>query len=226
MKKLIAVLFLASIASRAAAEVRAGWYTPKEDKVYSRYIQHPYIEGLAGGSFLSDSVQSNVAYGVRAGTIWRKLDLSVGYLNNGGAEVKPAQDGLAPGQVDIKTLDAEMYFAYPMPYGLTVKAGGGLGYTWARDRAYPGSTFQTGGNNQITTSESINDGMSFIVGTSLERKLTEHLSLGLSLKYFLFSTTRDRTVVVQEDEGAEVYDSTSRVNLKALLLNFCFRVSF
>lgn len=128
----------------------------------------PYI-GYTGG-LIKES------YGVRGGAEWRNLDMSLGYLKDTDHDV------------DFHTMGAELYLNLPntrLP-ALTIKLGGGAGYTMP--------------NLPDGISKTADNGYSLTAGAGLEYAITKNWAIVGSVHRFFFTTDTHTTVYSSHEE--------------------------
>lgn len=166
----------------------------------------PYI-GVEGGAMVSQDAQAPT-YGLRVGNVIKGWDVSGGYWS----AIKMKNNDILSHDLDLHTVDAELYRIFPINQGLSANLGGGIGYT-----------IPSMGNGADTA----DNGASFSVGGGADYDLSNDYSVGIGASWFLFTTDTHITVygshmeTLSNGADVEVLDVThynNSVNFNAVRL--------
>lgn len=172
----------------------------------------PYV-GLQGGILASNGSQSPV-FGVRGGVESPVWDFSGGYWIARGVR----SDNLLSDGLNLHVVSAEVYRTVFDNQKIKAKVGGGIGYTVP--------------NLDGGATETADNGMSWVLGGGADYALTESLSVGASLKAFIFSADTHATTydshpeTLSNGQDVEIVDVNrhdNRVNFNSVLFAVALR---
>lgn len=162
-----------------------------------------YFEGQVGAIRSPQAV-----FGLRGGIEYKSWDISAGYWTTRDASIDDSK--LVSNSLDLNTLDIEAYRLAPIYGPISLRVGGGIGYTISN----------------LSGPDHADADISYTSGAGFDYAIRKNVIIGILVRGFFYNTNTHRTLYGshaetlsngQEVEVIDVFPSTDSVNFNSIL---------